>query len=813
MERRDQHQITENPEIADPDISLSRLWRRLSRSIRANLKEGILAGILAFVPTVMFCLFSVPEYTASGSVQLEATGGLGGADALFGLSMTSGSPGVQTEIQILRRREFLLRVFRNLKLHVRDPDQPWDFSTDLDVTIGNKSPIRPELAAFREAASDVRVHEEQVKPYRLTFTGHQDGTLTAENENGEQFEVIIGDERNRIGPVTLGLKATPLDPGLSLTLDFYSDGPLYEQLSDLVSVSKVGNARDPTTIANVAVTHPDRHTAQRVTAAVLETYIQESLSWKSQSASQAATFIENQLEEVRQTLQRAEQDYRIFAESEDAIALDARVEALVANAAALEVRRMEVHARQRTYTSIESDIARSSRGKKNYNLTTNFVLDDAVLTESISSLTTSETKLEIARGTLGSQHPTILALTREVVLQRAQLSNHIKSAKRSLIASGRELEREIKDSLSKMADFPKKQLRVAQLTRELEVSQRIYTVLLERLEEAEILKASTTTDKRILDRPLLPHKKSNTPRSQIVILGMLAATFVALLATLIVHYIRRTIGTTDELLELADLPIYGILPVHQTVNAGSDVPHRLGVEEVWSQSSLNFLEAFRALSVALYLSPRGAGGQVVVVTSSQPGEGKSTVLSNLAVALTRANKRVLLVDLDLRKPVQHRIWGLTRAPGYSDLLSHSDEAERLGEHLQTIEGFQTDVLTAGTKLADPAAAIITERLTNLLQACRARYDFVLIDAAPAFVSETLALARLADQVLIVGRPLVTERPNLRHALSSIREANAHLGLIVNASRRDRAEYNSYYGGRSYAYYGEADADTDPQSSN
>lgn len=793
------------------ELTLLRLWKGSARAIRTNILGAIAAAGLTFIPTVLILLFSVPSYTASGSVQLEDTGGLGGAEEILELGMSSGNTSVQTELYILRRREFLLRGFRDLNLHVRDPEEATYFSLDFDVTLRGESPVRPPLAAFRTLATQISVDETQYTPVEIRFSHHEDGSVSAIDSDGRETRLNVSGEMNRVGPVSFRLQGSPLLPGEETVLQFVPDGVLFESLSGTVSVSKVGTAREPTSLAKIAVTHTDRRTAQRLSSTLLNRYIAESLQWKSMSASKAADFIESQLDEVRETLQKSEEEYREFAELEDAIALDARVEAIVANAAEMEVRKMDLDARLRTYSTLEASIRKTARKDENFNLTTNFVIDDPVLHESIANLTKSETSLALAKAHLGPQHPQILALSREVTLQRAQLLEHIKSAKKSLAAGARELETEITSALQKMSRFPKKQLRLAQLTRELEVSQRIYSVLLERLEEAEILKASTTTDKRIVDHPLLPHKKSSSSKLEVITLGGAFSLLAGLLVATLLYVLRRTVTTTDELVELAELPIYGIVPVHNKDASTTGSAPRLSVLNSWKSSPVEFLEAFRALSVALYLSPSSSNGQIVTITSSQPGEGKSTVLSHLAAGLSKSNRKVLLIDLDLRKPVQHRIWQLPRSPGYSDLLSTSQGTQRLSDYLQHTDEIATEILTAGTKLADPTAAIATKRLPEFLESCRQQYDFVLIDAAPAFVSETLALAAIADLVLVVGRPEITERPNLRHALSALRDVTSKLGLVVNASKRDRAAYNSYYGGSGYTYYEEEETNVDDPS--
>jgi Mrp family chromosome partitioning ATPase len=147
--------------------------------------------------------------------------------------------------------------------------------------------------------------------------------------------------------------------------------------------------------------------------------------------------------------------------------------------------------------------------------------------------------------------------------------------------------------------------------------------------------------------------------------------------------------------------------------------------------------------------------------------------------------------------VQHRYWGIPRAPGYSDLLAKGSGPEQARSLLRHIDPWNVDVLTAGTKLPDTMGALMGEALESMLVYWSERYDYVLLDSPPAFVSDAAILGRHADLILLVARPGVVERSNIRHAAVTLSRLEAFKGLVLNNVERKHAEYY-YYGGYYYA---------------
>jgi non-specific protein-tyrosine kinase len=195
-------------------------------------------------------------------------------------------------------------------------------------------------------------------------------------------------------------------------------------------------------------------------------------------------------------------------------------------------------------------------------------------------------------------------------------------------------------------------------------------------------------------------------------------------------------------------------------------------------------EAYRTLRTNLQFSSLDRDVRCVLVTSAVAGEGKTTVVANLGVALAESGKRVLLVDLDLRQPALHELFGLARSPGLSEaLIADRDELPSVATAVPNLS-----LLPAGEPPPNPAEFVSSARLARLLERARERVDFVLVDSPPVtVVSDPAVLATLVDGVVLVVSAGRTKRELAQRARDQLERVGAHLlGAVLNNARLDRA---------------------------
>jgi tyrosine-protein kinase Etk/Wzc len=269
-----------------------------------------------------------------------------------------------------------------------------------------------------------------------------------------------------------------------------------------------------------------------------------------------------------------------------------------------------------------------------------------------------------------------------------------------------------------------------------------------------------------------------------------------------VETLDNKISSTHEIEELTGQSLFGATPLiagatHPVVSEGQI--HLTALDDPHS----TFAEALRSIRTAVLLTGGGGRSRVILVTSSIPREGKTTVSANLAAVLAQSNRRVLLVDLDMRRGALRHTLGLPAAPGLSELLAGQQQEP----HLTSIEGLSSlDVLQSGTPPPNPSE-LLDSKIKEWIAIWREKYDFVVLDGPPLLpVTDAQIAHPLADITLLLSRSGLTERSQLKRSYRLLTDSSKHfVGVVLNGLRPQDESYYGYYGYRKYSYhYGKDD---------
>lgn len=217
-------------------------------------------------------------------------------------------------------------------------------------------------------------------------------------------------------------------------------------------------------------------------------------------------------------------------------------------------------------------------------------------------------------------------------------------------------------------------------------------------------------------------------------------------------------------------------------------------------------EAYKVLRTNVLFSLPGEGSRIIAVTSAFANDGKSTNAINLAISMGKLNKKVLLIDCDMRKPSIGTMLGIKSIPGLSDILVG---LERLGAILQHVKKLQIDVIAAGNIPPDPTLLLQGNTMRNLLKAAKDEYDYIILDFPPVTtVTDAVLLSSIVDGYLIVVRHERTDYRAVMDTVEQMRFAKANIiGFIYNDYSQEKGMYSYRYRKyRRYAYeYGYGDA--------
>ncbi len=309
---------------------------------------------------------------------------------------------------------------------------------------------------------------------------------------------------------------------------------------------------------------------------------------------------------------------------------------------------------------------------------------------------------------------------------------------------------------------------------------------------------------QVIDRASLPRKYIKPLKRNYVAGGAFLAFLLAFALTSLREFFDRTIKNPDEVTEKLQLPVFGVI-----ANMGQDkkskkikANDRIGIVVLKDDRSQNS-ESFRMLRTNLHYSiTDGADARIFMVTSSTPSEGKSMVVSNLAVVMADSNKKVLLIDCDLRKPVQHRIFNTPRTPGLVNYLAGDATYEDV--ILKNTMGSSLDLMMSGPIPPNPTELLMSDKFKNLLKQATAEYDYVFLDTPPClYMADAAILGRLADRLLFTITANRTREDFIKRSISQLKQIGINVTGIVLNRFSSKGSGDSYYAYNYHHHYGKA----------
>lgn len=376
--------------------------------------------------------------------------------------------------------------------------------------------------------------------------------------------------------------------------------------------------------------------------------------------------------------------------------------------------------------------------------------------------------------------------------------------------------------------LPSETIDLNRLNREVRTNARLYDDLKSKYQEALIKEAEKVEEVSIIRPALISYTRINpisTRKSAIA--GFILGLVLGLIISLILEALDTSVGSIEEVESFLGIPVVGFIPqiAHEVALElftgedgqppnGEDLERRLRLVSHFSPAS-TFAEAYRGMRANVMFSQAGEH-RVLLVTSSTTKEGKSTVSANLATVVAQQGARVLIIDADLRKPMQHRTFGLQREPGLTSYLMGQkpwqDCVQRISdmmlgdfgvdEVLETPGLDQLDILTCGRRSSHSADLLTSPAMSRLIEEVRQEYDMVIIDMPPLLhTADASMVAGKVDGILLVYHIGAVARAVLKRVKSNVESVGGRvLGTVINGVRSEVSlDYAKFKMNRYYAY--------------
>ncbi len=372
-------------------------------------------------------------------------------------------------------------------------------------------------------------------------------------------------------------------------------------------------------------------------------------------------------------------------------------------------------------------------------------------------------------------------------------SQRYASTQKGLAQQVLEMEKQVNDTtlaISNERDPAQKLQFEARLTQ----YRQLYSSLVTNFEQVRLAEAQTSTNVFVSEPASVPREPVSPMTTRNTLLAAFAGVLLAAGVIFLIDMLDDTIRNPDDIRQKFNLPVLGVIASHQIVE---------GKPISMDQPRSPVAEAFRSLRTNITYASVDIPLRRILVTSSTPQEGKTTISSNLAVVLAQGEKKSVLIDADMRRPTVHEKFGLMNRMGLSSLFVRS--LENIPAAIQSASVAGLAIITSGSLPPNPAELLTSRRMKDILDRLNQEYDLIVIDTPPVLtVTDAVALAPELDGVIIVARPGMTKLSALRQTLEQLQTVGARvLGVVLNQvdprSRKYGYYYHRYYSKYSHYY--------------
>jgi capsular exopolysaccharide synthesis family protein len=493
-------------------------------------------------------------------------------------------------------------------------------------------------------------------------------------------------------------------------------------------------------------------------------YLEQSIEKKTSQASSALTFVDQQLQEVSKKLQSSAVKLENFKEENNLVDIQTESQTTLTSLSNFKNQLSDIQIQESAFNALYDEFKTG-----NYGAVSSLSLQYPVLGTLLDDLQKAKSEKIKLLSVYTDLHPDIAQIDEKINDTKMALESAIESISDSIREKKRSLEDTLYNSETKLLKFPEKERELADLQRKYKINEKTYEFLLQKQAEMSINKASTVSSNRVLDRAVkksLP-VKPNIPMIAVssLILGFIVAMLVAFLRDFMDHKIK----TREELSSATKIPFYGVVPHVRTSEKMFTIDDQQSVAS----------EALRLIRTNLEFIATENKSKVIVVTSTVPNEGKTTIATNLAAVFGMGDKKCIVLSLDMRRPMLHRVFSLTNKIGMSTVLSKKSELKEVIWEHKKIKNL--DIITSGPIPPNPSELMQVGKIEELISELRKEYDYIIIDSPPmGLVTDALLLMKQADISLVVFRSEFSEKDyvkTLEDMIASYKIKN--VGLVLN----------------------------------
>jgi tyrosine-protein kinase Etk/Wzc len=759
--------------VEDDVIDLKRIFNKVIQSWSLYLVSIIVCVVLAYV----YGLFSSSSWHISSKILVKddkgsAQGVLGGSISGDVGSIFNVKSSADNEIQLLKSRTLMQNTVRGMQLNVRTYVKEGFKSRE----IFNESPFVVGISYKADTLT--------FRKYDVEILSNDEFTITNSDENIKknarfsapvnlpQYNLVI----RKIAGIKIGTKYMIAIGAQDAAVDeFLRD--FTASLSD----------KQATTI-DLGLTYPNPAKGEAILNRLMQLYLQSNLQNDKIIADSTIAFIDSRIALVSKELNNIEKKFEEYKTQNNIANINEQSKALVTSASEYYDRL----AQQESQLTIINDIERYLNNPKNKNVIPSSLVNpgDQSFGQAINSYNQLLLSRDKATLSYTENNPIIENIDKQLSNSRINLLQNLQTYKKSLQTGRTQLQKNNNQFTGQLKQIPVKERNYLDFARQQNLKQELFIFLLQKREETAIARNSTISSARIVDMAKSDYMPFKPKKSFMYLIGAILGVILPSIFLFVKEFLNVRIDTRDDVVRATPVPILGEIGHNSDKNSL--------VTGINSRSVIS--EQFRSLRTNLQFVLDSSKSNVILFTSSMSGEGKSFLSLNLGSALALTNKKVVFMEMDLRKPKLSESIGLSNENGFTN-YAISDDRDFDFEKLLKPLSFNKNcyLISAGPIPPNPAELLINGKLDKLISYLKGKFDYIIIDCAPVgLVTDALMIERHADLTFYVTRQKFTYKSQLE-ILNDLVKTNKvkNVYLVVNDIKAGKAGYSGYR--QAYGY--------------
>ena len=755
-----------------------------------------------FVVSIIICIacawgylrLTTPIYNISATVLIKDEKKGGGASMSSDLEkmglegFVSSSSNVDNEIEVLRSKSLAREVVNNLGLFVTYMDEDEFPSKELYHT-------SPVLVSLTHQEADKLPGRMEINMI-LQPTGALGVQITVgEKEYRKQFDKLPAVFPTDEGTVAFFANNDTLSAVRpeNITKERHITAFINRPFSvskGYVNSLSIAPTSKTTSVVVISLENTNTRRGRDYINKLLEMYNINANNDKNEVAQKTAEFIDERIGIISKELGSTEQDLENFKRSAGITDLSSEAQIALTGNAEYEKKRVE----NQTQINLVMDLQRYMKGNEYEVLPSNIGLQDAASAGAIDRYNQMLVERKRLLRTSTENNPTIINLDTSIRAMRTNVQATLDATLKGLQITKEDLAREASRYSRRINDAPTQERQFVSIARQQEIKSGLYLMLLQKREENAITLAATANNVKIIDEALADDNPISPKKTIVYLAALVLGVGLPVGVIYLIGLTKFKIEGRADVEKLTSLPVVGDIPL---------ADEKTGSIAVFENQNNLMSETFRNVRTNLQFMLEN-GKNVILVTSTISGEGKSFISANLAISLSLLGKKVVIVGLDIRKPGLNKVFNIPKKEhGITQYLTNT--TANLMDFVQPSDiNKNLFILPGGTVPPNPTELLARGGLEKAIETLKANFDYVILDTAPVgMVTDTLLIGRVADLSVYVCRADYTHKAEFT-LINELAENNKlpNLCIAVNGLDLNSRKYGYYYGYGKYGkYYG------------